>query len=785
MYKNLRIYILPIFTFLTITMYGQNCSDGIKNQDETGVDCGGICGGTCSNNVANSVQVTTPSESVNSLSDGAEQDCPSGIAVCNKVYSVSDGYTSPGAFQELFNTCLTGGEKNSVWYIFNPQDSGSVGFEIATSANYDFALFDITTTGCAGIPTSLPIRCNYTTGTGLIGLDSSNSAPKYPELSTTSSSFLPGVDVKLGETYALIIDNYSGGSAGFTLTFTGVSVYDTLPPKLDSASSGNWDSSMVVTFSEPVLCASILKGDFNLINLDNSFDYTSNLDNAFSDECTSLIIGERTKNVNLKNDGSVPSGNYRICLKNNPIIQDQCGNIGDSSCVDFYYYSPCHSLDSLGVLLSDTLMPQIISASTGSYGPNMSLAFSEPILITSVSKNDFVLTNIDNGLNYSTNLDTVYALGGNGVYADSINLTNDASLPEGNYSICLDSNSVILDQCGNIGDINTCINFYYLPICNPLSITGNLVKALDCYNGSNAQISATTTNAIGNVIYSVDNLPYSTDSVWYNLTSGTYSVFSKYSTGCLDSVSTSIIVSNPNQINVISTTTDVLCAGDTNGTISLSITNGNPDYVIDWKGLDSLALPKGNYGIEVFDTTNCSVLHNFNIYAPSPLNLNTTFTNENEPSNGTITAIGSGGTGSISYSIDSGATFQSSDLFTGLTAGTYTVIAKDTNECTIDSIVEISNTIGVRGNYLLNEVFIYPNPTQSSFYVVLSDKISLLPDISLILYNSIGEKMDISTSLSGNKKNIKVNTNNIPNGIYFIRLSHEKGIIKDAKILIN
>ncbi|MCA1800342.1 MAG: SprB repeat-containing protein, partial [Actinobacteria bacterium] len=49
---------------------------------------------------------------------------------------------------------------------------------------------------------------------------------------------------------------------------------------------------------------------------------------------------------------------------------------------------------------------------------------------------------------------------------------------------------------------------------------------------------------------------------------------------------------------------------------------------------------------------------------------------------GKLTVTASGGTGTLTYSINSGTTYQSSNVFTGLIAGNYTVIVKDANNCT-------------------------------------------------------------------------------------------------------
>jgi hypothetical protein len=52
---------------------------------------------------------------------------------------------------------------------------------------------------------------------------------------------------------------------------------------------------------------------------------------------------------------------------------------------------------------------------------------------------------------------------------------------------------------------------------------------------------------------------------------------------------------------------------------------------------------------------------------------------------GTITVTNTGGTAPLTYSKDGGATYQSSNIFSGLAAGNYTIKVKDASTCTTDS----------------------------------------------------------------------------------------------------
>lgn len=69
---------------------------------------------------------------------------------------------------------------------------------------------------------------------------------------------------------------------------------------------------------------------------------------------------------------------------------------------------------------------------------------------------------------------------------------------------------------------------------------------------------------------------------------------------------------------------------------------------------------------------------------------------------GAITVNATGGTGSLTYSIDGGTTFQASGDFTGLTANSFTILVQDDNSCSDEIEVIISNDDGV--NFSLGKV---------------------------------------------------------------------------------
>ena len=170
--------------------------------------------------------------------------------------------------------------------------------------------------------------------------------------------------------------------------------------------------------------------------------------------------------------------------------------------------------------------------------------------------------------------------------------------------------------------------------------------------------------------------------------SGTYTVTVTNAAGCTGTSSTFILV-NPNPILSITSQTNVSCNGGSDGSVTIAATDGTPAYLYDLDGSSNLTgvytgLSAGNYSASVIDDYGCEDAIPVDITEPDAISIVTSFTEPscNGDADGSLTVTASGGTGTLQYSNDGGATYQASNVFTGLTAGTYSVFVKDANNCT-------------------------------------------------------------------------------------------------------
>lgn len=174
------------------------------------------------------------------------------------------------------------------------------------------------------------------------------------------------------------------------------------------------------------------------------------------------------------------------------------------------------------------------------------------------------------------------------------------------------------------------------------------------------------------------------------LKTGTYSVTVTNSKGCF--ATDFIALSQPLPLSAALASTNILCFGASDGTITLSAPSGGAgiyEYSINggttWQASGNFtALAPGTYDVRMRDagTPLCVRTLNPALEITSPQQLNATISHTDLTcfgvATGTITVSSpSGGSGSYEFSIDGGANWQGLGTFSGLTSGFYQVWIRD------------------------------------------------------------------------------------------------------------
>ncbi|MDD4217797.1 MAG: hypothetical protein PHZ24_10740, partial [Bacteroidales bacterium] len=281
---------------------------------------------------------------------GAEQDCFGAVSVCDNTYSQTNSYTGVGSSDELNNgaTCLYSGETNSVWYVFSPQTTGSFFFTIVTSHDYDWALYNLTAIGgCSNISSSTPVLCNYSGTYGNTGTNGpvNNTIPR--SIGAGGSPYMPGIDVTAGNTYALLVNNYTADANGYSLSFSGTASITDDPggtpatgayPSMSSAAVSCVSNTINITMSELIDCSSISNAGFTLTNTTTSTNFTSAMTSFSGQNCAT---SELTSNLIIGHNGTLTTGSYELKVNTASTIYDKCGNLLQiGGTVSFNYLAP-------------------------------------------------------------------------------------------------------------------------------------------------------------------------------------------------------------------------------------------------------------------------------------------------------------------------------------------------------------------------------------------------------------------------------------------------------------
>ena len=142
--------------------------------------------------------------------------------------------------------------------------------------------------------------------------------------------------------------------------------------------------------------------------------------------------------------------------------------------------------------------------------------------------------------------------------------------------------------------------------------------------------------------------------------------------------------------------------------------------------------------------------------------------------NGIMLIQPSNGLGPFSYSIDNGNNFQSSNIFTGLSAGNYLIVVRDKDNCEFTEVVELGVTTNTTSTSSEIKVEVFPNPTQGIFKVTVSGLPQNSNNLELQIYNLKGQRIQTVKipKYDGTYQGL-VSLSVQPVGLYFLKFKTE------------
>lgn len=253
-----------------------------------------------------------------------------------------------------------------------------------------------------------------------------------------------------------------------------------------------------------------------------------------------------------------------------------------------------------------------------------------------------------------------------------------------------------------VEDANTCQGTATETVANTTgpSITNVTTNDVSCNAGSDGDLTVTATGT-ATLQYSIDGgTTFQTSNTFNGISAGTYSIVLEDGNGCQSTSSGTVNEPAANTFNT--STSSPSCVGASNGSITFSGATGpNPKRYSINGGATFLnqtnftGLSAGTYNVAYRDGNGCIVYNTVTITDPAAITISTSFTDANcGATDGAITITASGGTGSLQYSINGGSSFQAGSSFTGLAAGTYSIVVEDANNCQGTASVTVNTATG-------------------------------------------------------------------------------------------
>jgi gliding motility-associated-like protein len=287
------------------------------------------------------------------------QDCLGAIPVCQQVYVETDSPTGAGNYPNEINgvNSCTDGEINSIWYVFTANEDGNLGFVITPNDlddDYDWALYDITNATCEDIFTDpgLEVSCNAAGGSGCHGPTGANGDSNWnvqgpgcfaatPSQFAGSTPFNDFVPMQEGNTYVLMVSNWTGSENGYTIDFgtsSGIGIFDeTIPEVADAIIPDECnENTITIEFSEYIQCSTIDAANFALAGPGGP--YTVSISSAACD-----IGGDYERTFTLTVDPPLQGlGDYQLALLTDGATEvlDLCDNPAQSQFLPFTVVVP-------------------------------------------------------------------------------------------------------------------------------------------------------------------------------------------------------------------------------------------------------------------------------------------------------------------------------------------------------------------------------------------------------------------------------------------------------------
>lgn len=305
-------------------------------------------------------------------------------------------------------------------------------------------------------------------------------------------------------------------------------------------------------------------------------------------------------------------------------------------------------------------------------------------------------SNVSGCFGQSNGSATILAGGGTGTL-------NYLWLPSGGTSASASNLSANTYTC-YVTDANSCTKTQLVTISQPAVIVTSVSfqsNVSGCYGQSNGAAAVSASGGTGTLTYSWSPVGGGSSTA-INLAAGIYTCTVTDANTCVKTQTISITQPAALSSFILSQSNVNGCNGQSNGSATISASGGTGPLTYSWIPSGGTAatasnLAAGSYTCIITDSNSCTKTQPVTITQPAAIAVSVSSLNNVSGcygfSNGSASVLASGGTGTLSYNwLPTGGT---SATGSNLTAGSYTCIVTDANNCAATQTVTINQPIAI------------------------------------------------------------------------------------------
>ena len=505
-------------------------------------------------------------------------------------------------------------------------------------------------------------------GTAMVVANGGTSAYTYLWSNGATTASVTGL---LAGTYTVVITDANGCTTTETVTVGEPNALTSSVSSTDVTCNGDADGTATIVVNggtspytylwsngqTTATATGLLAGTYTVVATDaNGYTTTQ-----------TAVVGEPTAIVN---NGSVINAISCNGANDGSIVLNVIGGTMPYT----YLWSNGATTSTITNLLNGTYSV-VVTDANGCVASFNNIAINEPsALISSASSTDASANGLADGtasVTVSAGMPGYTYLWSNGATTASI-----TGLLAGTYTVV-------------VTDANGCTTTETVTVGEPNALTSS-VSSTDVTCNGDADGTATIVVNGGTSPYTYLWSNGQTTATATGLLAGIYTVVATDANGYTTSQTVTVV--EPSALASSSSSTDVTCFDDNDGTATATVNGGTSPYTYSWSNGATTStitgLDAGSYTVTMTDANGCTTTQTVTVVEPSALTSSSSSTDAtgNGIADGTAMVVANGGTSPYTYLWSNGATTAS---VTGLLAGTYTVVITDANGCTTTETVTV------------------------------------------------------------------------------------------------